>query len=393
MARPSARRRAPFLLLGLGLLAALVTLGLTIAVSSTSGPGVDSQGSRGPSAPGQGGTPATSGAAASGPASGSAPGSASGIAPWFGGYADVTLKPLYPFDDSSPDGRAVLAFVIADPANPCEPSWGGQYSLDKAATELDLDHRVAQLRAKGHGVALSFGGAAGDELARKCPDARALAQAYRKVIDRYAPDLLDFDIEARNLSDVAATERRVQALRQVLGDLGAPRMPQVWLTLPVTAQGLSPEASAVVLQTVRGGVDLAGVNIMTMDYEGPASGQKMLQTSIEAATSTHGQLAQIFGLGQGQEAQAWKKLGLTPMIGANDVVGETFDLQAARGLNQFVHDRGIARLSMWSLNRDRACSPGEGLRQNDGGGPRRRTPAAASSARTAAPSLRRCPPA
>jgi chitinase len=281
----------------------------------------------------------------------------------------VTLKPPYPFDDTSPDGRAVLAFVIADPANPCEPSWGGQYSLDKAATELDLDHRVAQLRAKGHGVALSFGGAAGDELARKCPDAQVLAQAYKKVIDRYTPDVIDFDIEAKNLSDAGATERRVQALHQVLGDLDAARRPQVWLTLPVTAHGLSAEASAVVLQTVRGGIDLAGVNIMTMDYEGPASGQKMLQTSIEAATSTHGQLAQIFGLGQGQEAQAWRKLGLTPMIGANDVVGETFDFQAARGLNQFVRDRGIGRLSMWSLNRDRACSPGESPRQNDTGEP------------------------
>jgi chitinase len=292
-----------------------------------------------------------------------------GSAPWFGGYADVTLKPLYPFDDTTSDGRAVLAFVIADPGNPCEPSWGGQYSLDKAGAELDLDQRVSRLRQKGHGVAVSFGGAAGEELARACPDARALAQAYRKVIDRYAPDVLDFDIEAKNLSDVGATERRAQALRQVAGEVGAARMPQVWLTLPVTAQGLTAEASAVVLQTLRGGVDVAGVNIMTMDYEGPASGQKMLATSIQAATSTHGQLVQLFGLGRGQEAAAWKKLGLTPMIGVNDVLGETFDLQAAQGLNKFIHDHGIARLSMWSLNRDRPCSPGESQRQDGTGEP------------------------
>lgn len=358
--------RSPVLLLGLRLLAAAVAVGMTLAACSFGGTGAGSTASGGPATPGPGATTPASGAA-SGQASGSAPPSApssAGSSGWFGGYADVTLKPLYPFDDTNPDGKAVLAFVIADPANPCEPSWGGQYTLDRAAAELDLDQRVSRLRQKGHGVALSFGGAAGDELARACPDAQAIAQAYRKVIERYAPDVLDFDIEARNLTDVEATERRAEALRQVLGDLGPARMPQVWLTLPVTAQGLAPEASAVVLQTVRGGVDLAGVNIMTMDYEGPASGPKMLETSIKAATSTHAQLAQIFSLGQGKEAAAWKKLGLTPMIGANDVVGETFDLQAAQGLNRFVHDRGIARLSMWSVNRDRACSPGESLRQD-----------------------------
>jgi chitinase len=315
---------------------------------------------------------ATASVPGTGPATHAPTASASPSAPseagWFGGYVDVTVKPAYPFEAATAPGRPVLAFVVADPDNPCEPSWGGQYTLDKAGTDLDLDQRVGRLRQKGHGVAISFGGAAGDELARACKDPQALAQAYRKVIDRYTPDLLDFDIEADNLTDIEATSRRSQALRQVLADEGAAHMPQVWLTLPSTAQGLTADGSALVLQTLRDRVDLAGVNIMTMDYDDPASGTDMLGASLQAATSAHSQLAQLLGLGQGQDATAWHKLGLTPMIGANDTPAETFDLQAARGLNAFVRDHGIGRLSMWSLNRDQPCPAGAAARKTDSSG-------------------------
>jgi chitinase len=48
-------------------------------------------------------------------------------------------------------------------------------------------------------------------------------------------------------------------------------------------------------------------------------------------------------------------MGATPMIGQNDVAGEVFTVADARALNAFAIDKGLARLSMWSLNRDRTC--------------------------------------
>src|SRR5690606_1759957 len=52
----------------------------------------------------------------------------------------------------------------------------------------------------------------------------------------------------------------------------------------------------------------------------------------------------------------WRRMGATPMIGQNDVPGEIFSLGAARGLATFAQEKGLSRMSMWSLNRDRTCS-------------------------------------
>ena len=63
---------------------------------------------------------------------------------WFAPYVDVTLPPTFAFDADDPGlpARVVLSFITADPADPCTPTWGGQYSLDAAADGLDLDGRI-----------------------------------------------------------------------------------------------------------------------------------------------------------------------------------------------------------------------------------------------------------
>ena len=44
------------------------------------------------------------------------------------------------------------------------------------------------------------------------------------------------------------------------------------------------------------------------------------------------------------------------MIGLNDVTTETFDLNAAHELLAFAQQKGIGRISIWSLNRDNAST-------------------------------------
>ena len=65
-------------------------------------------------------------------------------------------------------------------------------------------------------------------------------------------------------------------------------------------------------------------------------------------------------------------MGATPMIGQNDVPGETFSLSDAHALVSFAHRMHLARVSMWSANRDTQC----GAQVLDS---RSRTRAAASS--------------
>lgn len=278
---------------------------------------------------------------------------------WFGGYVDVTLQPRYPFEHSQADGPAttVLAFVVADPKRPCQPSWGSQYSLEQAKTSLDLDGAVRRARQNGDDVAVSFGGQLEKELAVACTDQEQLFRAYQSVVARYGLDTVDMDIEGDALTDAAGSRRaealaRVQAARK---EAGKPL--QVWLTLPVSTSGLADEGKAAVRHMLQAGVELAGVNIMTMNLDTRLSGKSMLDSAVQAAESTKSQLAELYrGANQNlDDAGLWQRIGLTPMVGENDTAGDVFDLQTAKGLNQFARDRGIGRISLWSLNRDTAC--------------------------------------
>ncbi|WP_231497243.1 chitinase [Arthrobacter sp. MA-N2] len=280
---------------------------------------------------------------------------------WFSGYVDVTVVPQYPFEAPTGDGtrNVTLAFVVALAGQPCTPSWGSTYSLDAAKTSLNLEERIAKLRSNGGAFAVSFGGSVNSELANSCQSAADLETAYGAVLRRYNPGTIDFDIEGDNLLDSAAWQRRAAAV----GALQKERSKEgqalsVWLTLPVTPQGLTDAGTSAVDQMLAAGVQLSGVNIMTMNYgSSRRDSQTMLDAGTSAAQATHEQLSIIYqraGMDLSSE-QIWRKMGLTPMIGLNDLPGEVFDLDAARGLNAFAVSNGVERVSMWSLNRDMQC--------------------------------------
>lgn len=282
--------------------------------------------------------------------------------PWFSGYVDVTVVPQYPFD--APLGEATknvtLAFVVANAGQACTPSWGSTYSLDAAKASLQLEERIAKLRSKGGAIAVSFGGSVNSELANSCQNVVELERAYRAVLDRYNPSTIDFDIEGTNLADSAAWQRRAAVVAALQKDRNnAGHSLAVWLTLPVTPQGLTDAGTSAVDQMLAAGVQLAGVNIMTMNYGSSRNAsQSMLDAGTSAAKATHEQLSIIYqraGITLNGE-QIWRKMGLTPMIGRNDLPGELFDLDAARGLNSFALSKGVTRVSMWSLNRDTSCA-------------------------------------
>jgi chitinase len=287
-------------------------------------------------------------------------GQTAGQTPWFGGYVDVTATPTYRIEDpaNAEAATVVLSFIVAHPDDACKPSWGGHYTMDEATSQLDLDRRAARLAEIGGEAIVSFGGLLNDELATVCTDPDDLVRAYESVIERYAVNTVDLDIEADDLDNVEAGVRRAEAIARIQQSRDSREPLQVWLTLPVAPTGLTERGTDAISQMLEAGVDLAGVNIMTMDYGGSRfEGQSMLEASIAAAESTHRQLGILYeqsGQSLGDRT-LWKKIGLTPMIGQNDVPGEIFDLESARGLNQFAHENAIGRISMWSLNRDTAC--------------------------------------
>jgi chitinase len=281
--------------------------------------------------------------------------------PWFSGYMQLTM-------DSTTDAeagtatldRTVLAFVVADTDDGCSASWIDGITVEEASETLKLEQQIAGLRHDGGDVVISFGGATGDELATACTDVGRLVDAYRAVIDRYQIDIVDFDIEMNDLDDEDASIRRAEAVAKLQQDRPGADPLEVWLTLPVGMAGLGAQGERVVADMLEAGVDLAGVNFMTMNFGADKlPGQDVLDASMAAARAGQRQLKARYA-DAGQELsddQAWNKVGLTPMIGQNDVREDIFGLKDAVQLNSFVHEQGIGRLSFWSVNRDRPCGP------------------------------------
>jgi chitinase len=280
---------------------------------------------------------------------------------WFAGYVDATVTPQLAFEEppSKAARNVILSFVVAAPSRPCQPSWGGAYTMDEAASDLDLDRRVARLRQQQGSLVVSFGGQANTELSAACDDPEKLLEAYRDVVTRYDLRTLDLDIEGEALDDEAANLRRATAMRVLQDERRAEDADlRVWLTLPASPQGLSESGQQAVTAMLEAGVKLSGVNVMTMDYGASREeGQSMLEASVAALEATHDQLGVLHARADQPlgPATRWKRMGATPMIGQNDVAGEIFDLDDARALNAFAKDKGLGRLSMWSLNRDRTC--------------------------------------
>lgn len=283
--------------------------------------------------------------------------------PWFAGYVDATATPAYAFESPATEAGSdvVLSFIVADAADDCTPSWGTHYTMDEAAVSLDLDRKIARLQQQGGGIAISFGGLINDELASVCTNKSDLKDAYASVLDRYSATTIDLDIEGDDLADTTAGDRRAE----VIADLQAERRAAgddlaVWLTLPAATFGLTEEGTTFVTQMLDAGVDVAGLNIMTMNFgESREKGESMGDASIRALKQTHRQLKTLYTLADIElsDATVWQKLGATPMIGQNDNAGEIFTLDDAEALNAFAAEQKIGRMSAWSLNRDQTCGP------------------------------------
>ncbi len=282
--------------------------------------------------------------------------------PWFAAYVDVTSTPTYAFEQSKSEDKAndvILSFVVSAHDEPCTPTWGGYYTLAEAEGALDLDRRIARLQQQGGKIAVSFGGALNKELGLACTDEEALLQAYEAVIDRYNINTIDLDLENESLRDGEALVRRANAIAKLQDKYQAEGINLVvWLTLPVAPQGLTKEGTDAVAAMLKAGVDLAGVNLMTMDYGGSKEPtMSMYDASRLALNETYRQLDILYkqvGINL-DSGSLWSKIGATPMIGQNDVVEEIFTLDDAVLFNQFAREHGVGRMSMWSANRDIPC--------------------------------------
>ena len=236
------------------------------------------------------------------------------------------------------------------------PTWDGRRPLlggvDQAAIE--------QVRAAGGEVDVSFGGWSGKKLGNACNSPQALAAAYQKVIDAYSLSAIDIDIEHNELRSAKVRQRVTAALELLRGaDPGL----EISITFPSSQSG--PEASRPQPDRRRrrrwGWRPTAGRSCRSTSARPWAS---MAAASIEALEALARELASAYGI---TEAAAYEHAGISTMNGADRrTPRRRSSEQEFAQILSFAGQKHLARVSFWSVNRDRPCG---------GGAPKRNAPA------------------
>ena len=242
------------------------------------------------------------------------------------------------------------------------------FPSDMITETVSVKAMIAELQSKNIDVTIALGGFSGSEPALYETDVAKLTAIYQSIIDEYGIKHLDIDIEGASLNSLESGAyhgfypqsyldqthlNRIEALKAIKD---ANPGVSISFTLPVLPTGLLPNAVALMQMVKDEGFSLDVLNIMAMDYGtgDPDQGRN----AVEAARNT---IAQLRGLGLAT------KVGVTPMIGINDVISEVFTLEDARELLEFAKDNpDIASLGIWSLGRDLPSDPGSnGFTQDD----------------------------
>jgi hypothetical protein len=251
-----------------------------------------------------------------------------------------------------------LGFII-NGSTACTASWFNAFDPGAAWDKADFD----AIRAAGGDVRPSFGGENGTELAQSCTTVASLTAQYQKVVDTYALDRIDFDIEGAAVVDHASIDRRSAAIAAVQAAQRAKgRDLKVTLTLPVLPTGLTSDGVYILQSAHTSGVNVATVNVMAMDFgdsTAPNPAGKMGAYAIQSAQSTRAQIASVWP--NLTTAQTWAMVGVTPMIGQNDQADEVFGFSDAQQLIAFAQQNHLGELGFWAVTRDAPCTNGGGL--------------------------------
>jgi hypothetical protein len=95
------------------------------------------------------------------------------------------------------------------------------------------------------------------------------------------------------------------------------------------------------------GVQLSAVNIMTMNYGDGTT--DMGTAAIAAAKATGAQLGSVPAYAFLTSAQRLSLVGVTPMVGLNDIPRD------ATKVGAFARANGLAGLGWWEMTRDQPC--------------------------------------
>ncbi|MFI9729498.1 ricin-type beta-trefoil lectin domain protein [Streptomyces sp. NPDC052092] len=233
-----------------------------------------------------------------------------------------------------------LAFILSN--GYCNPQWDGNRALTGGVDQ----QTISTVRSNGGDVIPSFGGWSGNKLESSCSSAGELAAAYQKVINAYGLKAIDIDIEAAAYDSPVVQQRTVDALKTVKASNPGIK---VYVTF---GTGQSGPDTSLIDRAAAAGLTVDSWTIMPFNFGG--NGQNMGALTTRAAEGLKAAVKNAYGY---SDDQAYRHMGISSMNGVTDV-GETITVDDFRTILAYAQQHHLARLTFWSVNRDRPCAGG-----------------------------------
>jgi len=229
-----------------------------------------------------------------------------------------------------------LAFLALSSTGSKEVVWG-----NSAFPIASVQPVVNLIRSNGAEAIFAFGGASGIDPSTTY-SFNELADLYVSLATTYGIRTIDLDFETVSYYNYKVAFPAALKAQGQIPDL------KFSLTLPVLPEGLTSEGTDMVSYARSIGLDLYVV-IMAMDYGESYTGD-MGGYATQAITSTKKQLQRIYP--EKSASQLYSLIGVTPMIGQNDVSTEYFTLNDINAVTDFAKANQIYQVCAWSLDRD-----------------------------------------
>jgi hypothetical protein len=249
-----------------------------------------------------------------------------------------------------------MAFMLS--GGGCSPAWDGNRPLTGGVDQAAIN----QIRAAGGDVEISFGGWQGNKLGPNCSSASALAGAIQQVINAYNLKYVDMDIENTDEMENATVQDRILGALKIV-KANNPGITTI-VTIGTATTGPSYWGTRLIQQAKALGANIDVFTIMPFDFGG---GADMYGSTVNASNGLHSLLMSTFGW---SSATAYAHQGISGMNGLSDQQ-ETTSTATWTSIRNWANSNHIARLSFWSVNRDRGCAGGgvvsncSGIAQSD----------------------------
>ena len=182
----------------------------------------------------------------------------------------------------------------------------------------------------------------GNDLALVAKTSQDLAEKYQSVIDLYNLSSIDVDVYGSE-SDSEAINKRFLALASIKEQ--NPEL-RISVTLSVNSTGFNTDSLYIFNSLLETSFVPDVINLLTLDFEGEVLTETMGSRVINAATGVYSTIQESSLAGS-------IKIGISPMIGQNDVLDEIFDLTDADLVNTWAKEtEWLELISFWSINRD-----------------------------------------